>query len=173
MYLITIYFDEKTTQLFETYMRQIAKHTGNDVMLQGNVPPHLTISAFYTKEEKKAVEIFGKIASKISSGELNWVSIGSFQPNVLFLAPVLNEYLHRLSEICYNEVKRAGAEANVRYLPFCWMPHTTVGKMLTKEQMQKAFAVIQNQFSTVRGKVECIGLAKTNPYTELEKIVLK
>ena len=61
MYLISIYFDEKTDARIRSFMKQIAKRTGNSVMLDGNVPPHMTISAFHSYKEETAVEIFRNI----------------------------------------------------------------------------------------------------------------
>ena len=54
------------------------------------------------------------------------------------------------------------------YQPFQWLAHTTIGKTLTREQMQAAFVVLQNSFVPFEGRVIKIGLAKTNPYTEIE-----
>ena len=57
------------------------------------------------------------------------------------------------------------------YRPFQWIPHTTIGKKLERDEMTTAFAVMQNQFGTFSGKVTHIGLAKTNPYKDV--IVVK
>ena len=57
MYLISIYFDEKTDKEIRYLMGQIAKNTGNTTLLDDNVPPHITISAFETKDEDNAKKI--------------------------------------------------------------------------------------------------------------------
>lgn len=44
MYLISIYFDEASEKCISSYMKQIGKATGNTVMLDGNVPPHITVA---------------------------------------------------------------------------------------------------------------------------------
>lgn len=48
-----------------------------------------------------------------------------------------------------------------------WMPHTTIGKTLEKEQMQAAFQALQESFGIFTGTAVQIGLAKTNPYHNL------
>ena len=58
MYLISVYFDEASDKKIRNHMKQIAKHTGNTWMLDGNVPPHITIAAFQTDSEERAIEIF-------------------------------------------------------------------------------------------------------------------
>jgi 2'-5' RNA ligase len=174
MYLISVYFDERTENRILGYMKQIAKYTGNTEMLDGNVPPHITIAAFCTDSERKARELFQKASEKIDRGNVQWVSVGSFLPGAIYITPVLNEYLHRLSEIYNEEIKKQEeVEGNLRYQPFGWLPHTTLAKHLTKEQMKNAFETMQNQFGAFEGNVVKIGLAKTNPYTDLDIIALK
>lgn len=174
MYLISIYFDELTENKIKSYMRQIAKYSGNTAMLDGNVPPHITIAAFQTESEAKAKEIFRNASKKVGPGAVQWVSVGSFLPNVIYIAPVLNEYLHQLSVIYNNEVSlHKDIQLDKRYQPFGWFPHTTLAKRLSKEQLQKAFEVMQNQFGTFEGHTVKVGLAKTNPYRDIEAFELK
>ena len=58
------------------------------------------------------------------------------------------------------------------YQPMQWLPHITLGKKLSKEQMQEAFAVMQEQFVPMEVTVSEIGLAKTNPHQDLVRIEL-
>ena len=51
MYTISIYFDEKSNKTIQQYINQIAKLTGNTYMVDEQVPPHITLSAFDTKKE--------------------------------------------------------------------------------------------------------------------------
>lgn len=174
MYLISIYFDEKTESKIRSYMKQIAKHTGNTCMIDGSVPPHITIAGFKTDSEETAKELFLNISKTIPSKGIRWVSLGAFLPGVLYITPILNEYLHQLSEIYNNEEKKyKGLQIDLRYLPFQWFPHTTLAKHLTVQQMRKAFEIMQNQFAPFEGTAVKIGLAKTNPYEDLLTIDLK
>lgn len=173
MYLISIYFDEETNKRIKSYICQVAKSSGNSYMLDGQVPPHITISAFEAANEKEILNILEKTVSSVEPGILQWVSVGQFFPYVLFLSPVLNEYLHNLCIDVYNAVKTVD---NIRisrfYRPFQWMPHTTIGKKMSQEEMQAGFAVMQKNFSMFSGQVVRIGLAKTNPYQDIADWVL-
>ena len=62
MYLISLYFDDVTNERIQSYMNQIAKRTGNEVMLADKVPPHITLSAFETTQESEAVAVFEDLA---------------------------------------------------------------------------------------------------------------
>ena len=72
MYLISIYFDDKTNKIIRNYINQVAKATGNSFMLDGNVPPHITISAFETdtKNEEKLIEDLKTTLINIKQGKL-------------------------------------------------------------------------------------------------------
>ena len=174
MYLVSIYFDDKTNRIIQNHINKVAEKTGNIFMTDGKVPPHITISAFETKQEAKVVEALKEATTQMQSGQLEWASVGMFFPYVLYLAPVLNEYLHSLTKIVYERIK--GIEDTIispYYRPFQWLPHTTIGKKLCKEEMQTAFEVLQNDFAMFSGTVTRIGLAKTNPYTDIISWELK
>ena len=174
MYLISLYFDEKTENRIRGYMKQIAKHTENVAMLDGKVPPHITIAAFWADSENAAIEIFQNTSKNICSGKIQWVTIGSFLPGVIYISPILNEYLHQLSETYNKELRKEEAvEIDKRYEPFHWFPHTTLAKYLTKDQMKAAFEIMQNQFGPFEGTITSIGLASTNPYRDLKILELK
>lgn len=174
MYLISLYFDTGTENKIKSYEKQIEKCTGNDRMSSGNIPPHITLSAFHTHHEETALEIFRNMKENMCRGKIQLVSVGSFFPGVLFVQPVLNEYLYELSCTVYKEIEgREGVLTVDRYRPFSWIPHITIGKGLDGVPLQKAFEVMQKQFAPFVGEGVEIGLAKTNPYTNLEKYVLK
>lgn len=174
MYLVSLYFDEKTNKTIQSLIDKVAENTGNDFMIAGKVPPHITVSVFETKNEEEVLRRMQAITEVLRQAQLRWVSIGTFLPNVIYLAPVLNEYLQNMTQNVYGKMENVDETImSSFYRPFQWMPHTTIGKLLTKEQMKDAFQVLQEQFAPFEGTVTKIGLAKTNPYTELALFELK
>lgn len=167
MYLVSIYFDDETNKTISHLIKRVAEKTGNYFMLENNVLPHITVSAFEAMDDFTAVNAVSKVKKKFKSGEIKWVSTGTFFPYVIYIAPVLNQYLHDLCNYCYEVLEMEGLKVSRYYSPFSWFPHTTVGKKLTTEQMEAAFKVMQNNFGIIDGKSVRIGLAKTNPYREL------
>ena len=168
MYLVSIYFDEKTNRRVQQYIDKVAEKTGNTFMLDGKVPPHITISAFETQDEAAAIESLERALARLRQGTLEWVSVGEFFPYVIFLIPVLNEYLHEMSVIVNDELSNTnGIKISPYYRPFQWLPHTTIAKKLSKEEMQIAFEVLQNSFGMFEGEGVKIGLAKPNPHRDI------
>ena len=174
MYLISIYIDDKTNKIIKQYINQVAKVTGNNFMLDGNVPPHITISSFEAENEEKLVEDLKVSLENIKHGKLCWVTVGTFLPYVLYIAPVLNDYLHGISTCVYDMLSsRKEISISKYYRPFQWFPHTTLGKKLTKEQLRVAFELMQNHFGVFEGTVTKVGIAKTNPYMDVALFELK
>lgn len=168
MYLVSLYFDEKTERYFNSLIRQTAKVCGNSFMIDGKVPPHITISAFESRREEEVLEKLDKALTDRENFMLQWVSAGQFFPGTMFVSAVLNPKLHELSEIIHDAVREIPDLTFSRYYqPFQWIPHTTIAKTLTEEEMKRAFSVLQGQFGPLRGRVIRIGLAKTNPYRDL------
>ena len=174
MYLVSVYFDEKTEERIRSYIKQVATKTGNKFMMDGNVPPHITISSFETTDETAAIECVKACANALLKGEVHFATVGEFFPYVIYIAPVLNEYLHKMSVEVYKSVTSiSDVSVSQFYRPLQWIPHTTIGKKLSKEEMKVAFEILQNQFGDFRGTVTRIGLAKTNPYENLVEYTLR
>jgi len=174
MYLISIYFDEQADKRIRQYIKTVADASGNTYMLDGDVPPHMTLSAFETKNEDIVLDVLNEKMPELAGGTLQWVSIGQFLPYVLFLSPVLNEYLHSLSCKVFNMLDGLeGVSISKYYRPFQWQPHTTVGKKLSAEELLTGVETLQKSFGVFSGNVVRIGLAKTNPYRDIAVWELK
>ena len=147
MYLISVYFDDKSNKIISNYINKIAQKTGNTFMTDNHVPPHLTIMSVEVREEKKLTEVMEQLERSLTKGQIQLVSVGVLLPYVLYAAPVLNLYLEDMIEQVHDMVKHIPEVRMSRYYqPMQWLPHITLGKKLSKEQMQEAFSVMQELF---------------------------
>ena len=102
-------------------------------------------------------------------GRIQFVSTGSFSTKVVFVQPVLNEYLHQLSVVLTKELEQMDETIlSLYYQPFSWLPHCTIGKQLSKEEVQKALIELSAHFVPVNAYVTRIGVAKTNPHRDIK-----
>ena len=177
MYLISIYFDEKTEQTMHNYINQVAKVTGNTFMLDNNIPPHITLLGFQGKDEQELIKIFDACIEDIGTekeNKLYFGSLGVFKGQVIYAQPVLNEYLHELSQMVYNAYGNVdGIEFSPFYKPFSWLPHMSIGKHLDEKQMEEAFKILVKSFVPIEAAVTRIGIAKTNPHRDIKVYELK
>lgn len=168
MYLVSLYFDDKATTKIQGFINKVSAKSGNNFMTHNKVPPHITIASFQTDDEDRVIEILDKIIKYIDRGIITWASIGIFKSSVIFLAPILNEYLHNLSVNMYEGISVIeNISISKYYLPFNWMPHTTIAKKLTKEELMPGFQELEKNFSILNGIVTRIALSKTNPYEDI------
>lgn len=174
MYTITLYFDEKSNKTIQQYINQIAKQTGNFHMLDNQVPPHITLSAIDTQKETEVIELVDNMAKKWKSFPLQWVSVGAFMPYVVYLSPVLNKGLFEAAKEVYDGLMELGG-VSIRncYKPFQWLPHTTLAKMLTQEEMLTAFKILHNQFGVINGTATRVAVAKANPHMDIAVFDIK
>ena len=169
MYLISIYFDKNTEKRLQGLMKSVAKATGNTFMLDNHVPPHITVAGVETKHEDILLAHMEELVKQMEISEIQFVSVGTFGVQVIFVQPVLNAYLHKLVETFTQELGQIEETmCNPYYQPFHWLPHCTIGKQLSQEQMLQAFEVMQKQFVPVDAKVVRIGVAKTNPHRDIK-----
>lgn len=173
MYLISAYFDECTTKHLTRLINTVAEKCGNTYMTDNNVPPHMTVSSFEIREPYNLVEDFNKLKD-IGTGDINIISVGAFLPYVLYASPLLNQYIQSLADSTYKILSaRNDVAINKCYKPYQWFPHITLGKKLSKEEMQTAFEAMQLHFSPVAGKIVKLGLSETNPHRDIAVIELK
>ena len=169
MYLISIYFDKETEERLNLTLQRVAKVTGNQFMLDNQVPPHVTVTSVETKHEVELIARMEGITEDLKQGEIKFVSVGTFSNKVIFVQPVLNEYLHQLSVVLMKEFKQMDETIlSPFYQPFSWLPHCTVGKQLSKEEVQKALIELSAQFVPFNAYVTRIGVAKTNPHRDIK-----
>lgn len=174
MYLISLYFDHVTNKKVQSLVKQVASVTGNTFMLDNNIPPHITLLAFDIQDEQRAIRLFEKSVQDLKNGELLFTSVGVFKKRVLYIEPVLNEYLHNLSMKIYSNLEGVkDIKFSPYYKPFSWIPHISIGKHLDEVEMEKALGLIIRKFDVFTGTVTHIGLAKTNPHRDIRIVELK
>ncbi|MCR4944134.1 MAG: 2'-5' RNA ligase family protein [Clostridium sp.] len=174
MYLVSLYFDEESTRRIQNLIDKTAFKSGNNFMVENNVPPHITIASFQSQNEEEVIKRLDSVIKDIEKDKITLASIGVFKSSVLFLSPVLNEYLHNLSVNINKEISKIKDVSISRfYLPFSWMPHITIAKKLSRDELLLGFQELEKNFSTFNGEVIKIGLSKTNPYEEIIKWNLK
>ncbi len=168
MYLISIYFDENSTKTIDKYILKCAKSSGNMFMIDHHVPSHMTLLAFDTNNQNQAVNTLKNCVKDIQSDDIYFTSLGAFLPHVLYINPLLNEYLFKTQTYLYNSFKNiSDITLSNQYKPYSWIPHTTIAKTLTQEQMNASFTTMQSLFTPFHTKVVRIALSKTNPYQDI------
>ncbi|MDE6620746.1 MAG: hypothetical protein K2K74_09735 [Lachnospiraceae bacterium] len=173
MYLISVYFDNSSTKRIQALIDQVALASGNHYMTAKQVPPHLTLSAIEARSVEVLIPAVKKLEGTLQHGTVQFVTVGQLFPYVLYTMPVLNPYLQELAVHVYDAVSEIPETTVSRYYrPYSWLPHVTLGKTLSREQMQQAFVVVQDRFSVFEAQITELGLARVNPHYDVLRFPL-
>ena len=173
-YAVTLEFDKETEGKIREMMEEVARKTGCDYMLQCKIPPHVTVSAIISDQEEKLLKEMESLASGMKKGMVQFANIGIFNPFVIYLGPVMNEFLQNTCKVVnerllpYAQVGNRG-----RYLPDQWVPHAAIAVKLSQDTLKDAFEIVQRSFEAFDATAEKIILAKAEPYEELRAWNLK
>lgn len=175
IYSIGLDFDEKTEQKIKKDMIKLCEKGISTYALEYKVPPHITLSIFeYENQDisvlKKVVDSFKTI---LKPYKVNFSSIGTFYPPVLFYAPVVTKQLMDINEKLYYELKDAVTEFNQYYIPDNWVPHVALGYKMTQNNLLVAFEYVQEIFSAFEGRYTKLVLGECNPYKEIYVVDLE
>ena len=133
-------------------------------MVANKVPPHITVADFNCADLSNVINSLEVCKDKIKRDFVYFASIGLFNPSVLFLAPVVNEFLVKSCErvnILINETTMINNNRN--YLPCQWVPHSTIAAKLSSEELETAFSVTHNNFKAFGGYVTKLALVQNEP----------
>lgn len=173
-YAVTLKFDKETEKTIQNLIDEVAKKTGCDYMKQINIPPHVTVCALVSDKEEALLVEMENIVKLINEDMIWFANIGVFNPLVIYLGPVLNEYLQNTCSLVNERLlKYADVGNRGQYLPNQWVPHAAIAVKLTPPALQEAFAIVQEKFTAFEATVEKIVLARTDPYQELYSWKLK
>ena len=173
-YAVTLEFDKETENKIQEMIDEVARVTGCDYMKQSNIPPHITVSALVSDNEAALLSEMENIAESMKKDFIWFANIGIFNPFVIYLGPVMNEFLQNTCRTVNERLlKYADVGNRGRYLPNQWVPHAAIVVKLTPETIKEAFAIVQEKFSAFGATAEKIVLARAEPYEELKAWELK
>ncbi|MBQ8175644.1 MAG: 2'-5' RNA ligase family protein [Oscillospiraceae bacterium] len=168
-YAVTLEFDKETHNKIQEMIDEVASATGCDYMKQLKIPPHVTVSALVSDNETTLLSEMEDIAASMNKGSVWFANIGVFNPLVIYLGPVINEFLLNTCKtvnerlLQYAEIGNKG-----NYLPNQWVPHAAIAVKLTPNALKESFAIVQEKFNAFGATAEKIVLARAEPYEELK-----
>lgn len=91
-YAVTLEFDKETQSKIQEMIDEVARVTGFDYMKQSKIPPHVTVSALVSDNEAALLSEMERIAESMNKGFIWFANVGVFNPLVIYLGPVMNEF---------------------------------------------------------------------------------
>ena len=126
------------------------------------------ISAYFDENTNRVLQGY---IEKVAKATGNDFMVANHVPPH-YVSPYLNEYLQNLEQQvfdCFKDIPNTTISSC--YRPFSWLPHITLAKTLTREQMLAAVQVMEN-FKSLDASIVGLGLAKVNPHQDVRLIDL-
>ena len=169
-YAIALYFDEEIEENINSLILEIANKTENKYMVDNKIPPHITISLFqYNEKIDTIIEIIENNISFFRRNNIIIASIGIFNPSVLFIAPVINDYLLELNKKI-NEIININEEIifDKNYIENQWVPHISLGVKLDENELINGVKTLVENFKILDIEIDRVGFAECNPYKDIK-----
>lgn len=171
-YALCYTFDCESEEKLKRYIEEVAAITGNTMMLDNKIPPHITVGCFETENEEVLIDLVESALKNIVSQQIYVGVVGTFKPNVLFVAPQLNEFLQDSCEAFFDYLHEIATPGDNGYFrPFKWMPHITIN--ITDTKAKEGLAKLVELFEAGRITCEKLSIVQCNPYTEVKTFELK
>ena len=167
-YAVVLRFDDNSTEQIQRITEYIADCMENDYMISNHIPPHITIADFNTDRDDEINDVAADIAASLSKFDITFASVGIFNPNVVFAAPVMNENLLNACKTANQILQKKGFECNRIYTPYSWVPHISLAVKLNKASVQNAVKAALEKFQPIVVFVEKLSVAVCNPYKEIK-----
>lgn len=173
-YAVTLEFDKISAKKMQEMIERTARVTGCDQMVQQKVPPHVTVCCLEGDNDEALLAEMEEIAASMSKQTLRFANIGVFNPLVIYLGPIMNEFLLDTNRVVNERLLKYAEVGNKgNYLPNRWVPHVGIALKLTPDALDVAFDIVREMFTPFEATVERIVLAKAEPYEEMKSWELK
>lgn len=168
-YAVTLEFDRASHEKLQALIDQVSAATGCDHMPRMGIPPHVTVSAFRSEREAELISAMDDLAATMHRSELTLANIGVFNPLVIYVGPVVNEFLMSTCREVNARMLPLGEVGNRgRYLPWQWVPHVGIAVKMDPQALRVGFDILQREFTACTATVERIVLARAEPYEPLK-----
>lgn len=167
-YAVVLHFNDSSAEQIQKITEHIAVCSGNDYMISSHIPPHITVAGFCTDDDTDVIGIASDIAVSLGKFDIPIASLGIFNPNVVFAAPVMNEGLLNACKTANHILQAKGFVCNKIYTPYNWVPHISLAVKLNENSVQKAAKAALEKFQPVMATAKKLSIAVCNPYKEIE-----
>ena len=171
-YAVSLHFSQDINEIISSTMGAIAQKTGNNVMIENKIPPHITIGAFHAskEEETKLLKFVDDFSKKQNAGTVHFTEAGNFNQKVLFLKPEKNVFLTKLNTELHTLLLPDFEKAeNGYYLPDIWFPHTTLATRLNQSQFSAAMEIANKISLPLEAPVSEIAVYQCSPFLQLQR----
>ena len=166
-YAVVLHFNDSSAEQIQKTTEHVAVCSGNDYMISNHIPPHITIADFCADDDADINGIASDIAASVNKFDIPIVSMGIFNPKVVFASPVMNESLLNACKTANQVLQANGFECNRVYTPYNWVPHISLAVKLDEASVKNAVNAALEKFQPVMASAARLSVAVCDPYKEI------
>lgn len=160
MYAVELYLDRACEKTIQKLAEALPKDGLSGGFLYWKRPPHITLGMFTEIDEEKAADKLKKLVRPWKKAQANFTSAGAFPDGVLFIAPVMNEFIYT-AHVEVHESFHFPKLPQDRYSYGNWLPHLTLAEYeQSPETVLEAFRILLTDFTELTGDFDRVALVR-------------
>jgi 2'-5' RNA ligase len=173
-FAVQLYFDAPLEASFNAIRQGLTVAGVTPTLKRLGDRPHVSLSVQASLDARRFLPRLEKFAASTAPFEVGFGAFGSFPggEGVVFLAPDPSEALLRAQKKMHDQLLVSFAEVHEYYFPGRWMPHSTVGFELPKQEVALALAWLGANFKHIAGTFTRVGLIEFRPVKEIATFAL-
>ena len=173
-FAVQLYFDQPLEEAFVHVRTGLANAGVTPTLKRLGDRPHVSLSVQTSLDTRKFLPRLEKFAASAAPFDVGFGAFGSFHggEGVVFVAPTPSDALLRMQRKMHDQLMSSYAEVHEYYFPDNWMPHSTVGFELPKQEVALALSWLGANFKPIGGKFTRVGLIEFRPVKEIATYAL-
>lgn len=160
VYAVELYLDKACERAIMKLAELLPKANLTGGFSYWKRPPHITLGMFTEIDEQKAEEKLRKLVRPWKKAQANFTSIGAFPDGVLFISPVMNQFIYSV-HVEVHESFHYPKQGYERYSYGSWLPHLTLVEYKgNTDTMLEAFKILMENFNTLSGGFDRVALVR-------------
>jgi len=173
---ISAWFDQQTEDSVREVWRQLAESGVFSEFHDGPFRPHITLSAYVNLEVDSCVACLRDFLCTTPPLSVSLYSLGQFllPTGAIYISSLINEPLLAFRR---EIARRLSSFGSVLFLPYYepdrWVPHVSLARGLTPQQLLAAFEICQKIPLPISAQVNRVGIIEFPIERELYELFLK
>ncbi len=168
-YRIELGFDDKGENRIRNYWEKLKENKLNSYMIDSKSTPHISLAVYSDILAGRFEDELRRFSRLIKPFEVRFFGFGIFPTDerVLYLTPKVSKYMIRVHEDFNQHFVDFNDSINPYYLPENWVPHCTLGRNFSENNIKQAIEELSKDFNPFAVKVSKISAVEFFPSREL------
>lgn len=164
-YAVILYLDADTEASVRGMWERMGEAGVSHALLETGACPHVTCAVYEDMDLDRCRPVLAREAQALAAFPIHFPFLGAFssRESVVFLGAAMSPDLVAVHSAIHRVLSACGFQSWAHYLPGNWVPHCTLARYLTGDQIPDAIAIAQELALPVKGRIDRVGLVAFPP----------